>query len=234
MLRLLLFPILASPLFSATLTLTSTDLFVFREATPIYYNSSSPEHSSLLFPDNFGSYSWLIPNDTLETWLNLRVVFFLDSEWDLNENGYSNEYGEFLGSALPPGAPSGAIAFSSWEIDEPEYVFGDIYTHASVDGLLDNTNAVPSTSPDDFSLALGWVLGSVAPGQSVRITIQHLTAELNGIAHTDPGSSATLFVNGYAEILGEPEPPVNGVPEPSSILLFLTGFITLAIRKAAR
>lgn len=218
---------------AATLTLTSTDLFVYKDSVPDYYNASSPEHSSLLFPDNFGGYSWLVSNNTLDTWLNLRVIFFLDAEWDINENGYSNEYGEFLGAGLPSGAPSGAIAFNSWEIDEPEYVYGDIYTHSAIDGLLDNTNAVPSTGPDDVSLSLGWVLGSIAPGQSVRITIQHLTAELNGIAHSDPNSGATLFVNGYAEILGDP-PPTNDVPEASTFALLSAGLILIAARKSLR
>lgn len=237
LLRILLFSILATPLahsgWAASLTLTSTDLFVFRDVTPDSYNSSSPEHTSLLFPDNFGTYSWLIPNNTLATWLNLRVIFFLDAEWDQSLNGYSNEFAEYLGNGLPPGAPSGAIAFSSWEIDEPEYVFGNIYTHASVDGVLDSTNAVSGSAPDDVSLALGWVLGSVAPGQSVRITIQHLTADLNGIIHVDPTSDGSVVVNGYAEILGDPQAP-NEVPEPSTLVLLGAGFLTLIARKALR
>lgn len=226
MIRLFVFSIIllgatARNLPAATLTLTSTDLFVYFQTTPTNFNASSLEFTSNLDSENFGSYSWLLTNNTAFAWTNFSLITFLDAEWDLSTNLVSNEYAEFVGFGLPPGAPPGAVGFSSWEADEPGYVFGDIYTNASFLGALDNLNAVPSSAPDDVSIALGWfITSSIDPGQSLKVTVLHSTAALEGIAHYDPDSNASLFVNGFYEILGT---PANEVPEPTSAALLAAG-----------
>lgn len=219
---------------AATLTLTSTDLFVYFQTTPTNFNASSLEFTSDLDSENFGSYSWLLTNNTAFAWNNFSLITFLDAEWDLSTNLVTNEYAEFIGFGLPTGAPSGAVGFTSWEVDEPGYVFGDIYTNASFLGILDNFNAVPSSAPDDVSIALGWfITTSIVPGQSLKVTVLHSTAALEGIAHFDPDSSASLFVNGFYEILGS---PANEVPEPTTAALFAVGisYLYLRSRKVSR
>lgn len=213
---------------AATLTLTSTDLFVYFQTTPANFNASSPEFTSNLDSENFGSYSWLLTNNTAFAWNNFSLITFLDAEWDLSTNLVSNEYAEFIGFGLPAGAPAGAVGFSSWEADEPGYVFGDIYTNASFLGTLDNLNAVPSSAPDDVSIALGWfITTSIDPGQSLKVTVLHSTAALEGLAHYDPDSNASLFVNGFYEILGS---PANQVPEPTSSALLAAGITLIYFR----
>lgn len=215
---------------AATLTLSSQELFLYRDGSFLeFFNPASPEYFDLLDSDNFGSYGWTITNNSTDTYTNLHFIYFLDPEWDLFLNLASNEYAEFLGFGLPTGAPTGAIAFTSWEIDEPGYVFGDIYDNVSFFGQLDDFNAVPSSAPDDVSMAFLWVLPSLGPQETATLTIQHLTAATNGIAHYDPdsGSGAQLFVNGYLEYF-----PVSGpeVPEPSTFFTLAAGAAFLVLR----
>jgi hypothetical protein len=227
-LSLLLIGASARNLQAATLTITSTDLYAYFQASPSYFNASSSEFTSILDLENFGSYSWLLTNNSASAWSNFSLITFIDAEWDFSTNLATNEYAAFLGFGLPASAPLGAVAFSSWEADEPGYVFGDIYNNASFLGILDNLNAVPSSAPDDVSLALGWFVStSIEPGQSIRITVLHSTAALEGLAHYDPDSNGTLVVNAYYEILGT---PVNPVPEASSAGLFASGILFLYLR----
>jgi hypothetical protein len=59
-----------------------------------------------------------------------------------NESGAANNLGD--------------LAFGqSWEIDEPGWVFGDIYDNFA-NSALDGTNNVLAGSEDDVSMAMGW------------------------------------------------------------------------------
>ena len=212
--------LIAVPLVStaATLTITSQELhFHIGANPPILYHNGSAEYSSSLGAGNFGAYGWQVTNQTASTWTQFSIFFFLDAEWDISANLVSNEYAEFLGLGLAPGAPPGAFAPSAWEIDEPGYVFGDIYDNVSFFGILDGMNAVPSSSPDDVSLALGWSVLALAPGESISITIQHLSASTLGIGHFDPDSMGAVYVNGWMEIIAAPPGPGGPeIPEPST------------------
>ncbi len=77
-----------------------------------------------------------------------KFIAFFDHEIDEPVNTFFNEFGSVNG------APA---AGQSWEIDEPGYVLGDIFTNFST-GTLDDTNGVPSPLVDDVSMALGWDL----------------------------------------------------------------------------
>jgi hypothetical protein len=143
-------------------------------------------------------------------------VAFYDYELDQTLNGFSNEHGSTTGSA-----PSGL----RWEIDEPGFVFGDIYNHVQVgSGALDNINAVPAGSPDDPSVALGWNF-VLAPGESAVISLMISTvAPLSGfyISHLDPDSDAALYYSTSLDIQGV------SVPEPASLALLTLGGAMLA------
>jgi len=215
--RLILLLVLGAMRWSAagaTLTLTSQELHLYiDQGTPGFYSPSSVEYFTNLDGDNFGDYGWLITNNTANPWANISLLFFLDAEWDLGTNLVSNEYGEFLSLGLANGAPPGALAPQGWEIDEPGYVFGDIYTNVSFNGTLDNQNAVPSNMPDDVSLAFLWATTNLGPGDSLRLTILHQSAAVDGIGHFDPDSQAVFYVNGYLEVISNAAPG-TGVPEP--------------------
>ncbi len=213
---------------AAMLTLTSQELYLYIDQNaPVLYTPASPEFSTNLDADLLGNYGWLISNNSTFTWTNVSLFFFLDAEWDFETNLVSNEYAEFLGLGLPSGAPSGALAPNGWEIDEPGYVFGDIYNNVSAGATVDNFNAVPGSSPDDVSLAFRWNLPSLGAGESMRLTILHQSAATEGIAHFDPDSIASFYVNGYLE----PIPAQGGgneVPEPGGATAVAAGLALLA------
>jgi len=135
------------------------------------------------------------------------LALFLDHEIDKNINTYYNEYG--LGT--------GTVATGqSWEIDEPGYLFGDIYNHF-LNKSLDNTNAIPSGYPDDVSMALGWNFVLLA-GQTAAITFNVSTEEsnVNGffLSQYDPDSQAGIYFSSR-----------KAVPEPVTLLLFGIGLV---------
>ncbi|MBN1761391.1 MAG: PEP-CTERM sorting domain-containing protein [Chitinispirillaceae bacterium] len=102
----------------------------------------------------------------------------------------------------------------TWEIDEPENVFGDIFTNLST-GTLDNTNAL--TAPEDVSVALGWNLDLLA-GQEATVTFLASTVlPKDGSFYltqwSKDGNSAVYFSS------------ASSVPEPGTVVLMLTGLV---------
>lgn len=147
------------------------------------------------------------------------VILFVDHEIDQEGNTFFNEYGAVAGT-LEPG--------QSWEIDEPGWTFGDIYDNFLASGL-DNTNGVPSTAPEDVSMAMAWnftlAAGDIGTVSFILSTIQPTSGFY--LAQTDPDSNnATVYFQSTFE---QQQPPCsNCIPEPGTILLTLTGLAGLA------
>ncbi len=119
------------------------------------------------------------------------------------------------------------LSFIDAEIDEPGYVYGDIYNNLLL-GALDNMNNVSGSSPDDVSMALGFNLGNLDPLSMVTLRI--LLSENGNIIgplalsqyDTDPDSTTVITISGQSVLTPVPVP----IPEPSSFLLMIAGFIT--------
>ncbi|MBC8228888.1 PEP-CTERM sorting domain-containing protein [bacterium] len=157
---------------------------------------------------------------------------FFDLEVDETINTFFNEFGEAdtFGTGINPNA---------FEIDEPGFLSGNIDWNF-VDGNLDNFNNIPSDTPDDVAVALGWENFQLLDGQSGLLTLVvsdlgMTVADLGLIdptdvftlRHLDPDSGATITFSGALEITGSPPSP-DVIPEPATFILLGFGILGLA------
>jgi hypothetical protein len=151
------------------------------------------------------------------------VGLYLDMEIDEPLNTYFNEFGAHNGALLGVG--------QSWEIDEP-FVFGDIFFNFedsnSLGSFLDNSNGVPSATPDDVAMALGWNFTLNATEKAQIQFVVSETAPTSGffLSQTDPDSNYSLYFSSSLNITGAPPPPP--VPDGGSTLgLMGAGMLSL-------
>ena len=148
---------------------------------------------------------------------------FVDHEIDEAVNTFFNEFGS------TSGAPGAGL---SWEIDEPGYVFGDIYDNFKA-GALDGSNGVPDTAPDDVSMAMGWDF-TLAASQKATIELTlSLAPPRSGfyLQQTDPDSVVSVYFASSKAISD-----TGVVPEPGTVVLLLSGLVLIAaarLRKSA-
>ncbi len=145
---------------------------------------------------------------------NYYLLSFFDHEIDEAINTYFNEYGNAIGSP---------VSGQSWEIDEPGWVFGDIYSNV-LSGALDNFNGVPSSALDDVSMALGWDFNLLAGETATIRLILSDTAPLSvfHLVHTDPDSQSSIYFSSTIDIRGG-----QPIPEPSTLLIVGSGLAFL-------
>jgi hypothetical protein len=191
-------------------------------------DDSSAEYSESL-SNGLGTFGWTFTNLSGRVLDDLTILTFVDIDIDPALNSSSNEYGEFVGplGGLPVIAVVRRVDPTSWEIDEPGFVFGDIRANL-IAATLDNANAVPASRPDDVSIAFGFMIGELAVADTVTVSLLVQQDGIGGLRHLDPDSDTALYINGVATI-----PLVSAVPEPPTALLVLAG-IALAGRSGWR
>ena len=136
---------------------------------------------------------------------------FVDHEIDESINTFFNEFG------TAAGAP---VAGQSWEIDEPGYVFGDIYTNF-VAGTLDKLIFGGTMSgPEDISMALGWNVTLASWESATAYFTLSETAPTSGfyLKHSDPASGGAVYFSSALNVTGSPG---GGVPDGGSTLALL-------------
>ena len=145
------------------------------------------------------------------------VIAFFDHQIDEATNTFFNEYG----AANNPPSSAG----QSWEIDEPGFLFGDIYDNLLA-GTLDNTNAIPAGSEDDVSMAIGWDFSLSAKEFAVVDFLLSDTPPPSGfhLSHTDhpesnDGTGASIYFSSYLN--------TQSIPEPGTVLLLGLGMLSL-------
>jgi hypothetical protein len=167
---------------------------------------------------------------------NYVFAAFYDYElYDVAVDGgsFTNEYGQVAG------APGAGV---SWEIDEPGYVFGDIFSHVSATPPgLDNTNAInlgAFPNGDDVSFALARAFVLAADQEAIlQITISE-TAPSGGfyLQQTDLATSQNLYFYTAMQVRD-----IGGggaeIPEPAtyvSLTIGATALMAMHLRRRFR
>jgi hypothetical protein len=164
-------------------------------AGPVLFEGAINQDGAIFNPLSGAPFNWILGGFDLGTGLGTatatvtgagahNVLFYLDIEIDEVSNTFFNEFG------ATSGAPGAGL---SWEIDEPGFVFGDIYANFMAGGL-DGTNGVPAGSPDDVSFALGWAF-TLAAGETATLT-WHVAEDAPGgfyLVQTDPDSPSSVY-----------------------------------------
>jgi len=150
-----------------------------------------------------------------------NALTFVDHEIDEAINTFFNENGTSSGGALGAGQTA--------EIDEPGFVFGDIYTNF-LNNSLDNTNSLLPGNEDDVSMAIGWDFTLGADEVAVASFFTSLTNDSGGLftlEQNDPDSSP-VGAQGGTSIFFWSDLDIGpaGLPEPGTLGLALFGMLS--------
>ena len=172
-------------------------------------------YSDSLDSNNLGQLTWLVTNNTGATVSSARFSGFLDAE--IGTNQFWDEYAALDGDVTN--------TYARWEIDEP--VGGNILDHLEADGGLDKQNSVPSSAPEDVSLALGFDINDWMDGQTIlaRFLISGSANSLLGGAGLAQHDAASARNDDVFYFSGS----VSVVPIPGSAALMLSGLALMAV-----
>jgi len=168
--------------------------------------------------DSLGSLTWSITNNSGVDIANSEFTGFLDV--DLGDVFFQN-FGAIYGDVNSH--------YDSWEIDDPDPFFGDIYQHVQNLDPLDNTNNLPPGLPGDVSLALGFDIDNWLIGETIIATFLISDALVGpaALAQFDLGDTSQsdgIYFSGSID-------RASVIPIPGAGGLMLSGLVFLAVAR---
>jgi hypothetical protein len=156
-------------------------------------------------------------NNTAQTLTNFQFMYYADP--DIGSN-FADEWATVAGS---PG-----FGLTSYQVSDP--TFSSMFTNLD-NGTLNNTNEEPITSPGDVSTALGFKLVALGIGENAtfQVLMSDDLSSIGSLSVTQQDSiyADTLTLSGRVVT---PQP----APEPSSLVLYATGLVLLAVALGKR
>jgi hypothetical protein len=151
------------------------------------------------------------------------LVGYFDHEIDEPINTFFNETGFTSGTAA---------AGQSWEVDEPGFLFGNIFDNFVAD-TLENSNDLSGIF-DDMAMAMGFdFLLTVGETATVSFNLSETNdaGGLFALEQYDPDSDASIFFWSDISITGQPP---MGLAEPGTLSLLSMGLIGIACARRRR
>jgi hypothetical protein len=146
-----------------------------------------------------------------------NTLVFVDHDIDDPTNDFRNENVVSFG---------GLALGQSWEVDEPGFVFGDIYFNF-LDNTLDRTNVLTPGSEYDVSMALGWDFVLAGGESAIASFFLSETDDSDSafvLAHADVDSDPVIYFWSTLEITA-------AVLKPDTLLLFGLGLLGLGLSR---
>lgn len=152
---------------------------------------------------------------TFNTAGNYDVRAFIDLDLSLFITGFSNEYGETFN--LPKSG-------QSWEIDEPGYFVGDLYSNfigSGFDNTIGTNGYTTIQQPDDVAVGMGWDFNLQAGYNATLSFTVSDTAPISSLFYIGQFESFGLNDPVYfiSDLLINPIGTPSEVPEPSTFAL---------------
>jgi hypothetical protein len=149
---------------------------------------------------------------------NHSLISYFDHEIDVATNNFYNEDAIIFNSAA-----SG----QSWEVDEPDFIGGNIFANFQANTLDNGIFDSPISGPEDVAMAIGWTFSLAAGEMAVAeflVTEEKPTTDGLIINHFDPDSNGNIY---FTSSLSIESLPVNAVSEPTVLTMLGFGLMGL-------
>ena len=162
-----------------------------------YNNDGNLKENNLLYDINsqldssgYGAIYVTIKNNQANDLNNIHISFLADLSIEENQNTFFNEYGEYIG--MDTGLEG--IKADTWQIDEPDYLQGQIVQNAK-NAELSQMNHIDITKKDDVAMALGFKIDLFKQNDILSFKIILSNENIGGLKQIDYDTNTSVHYN---------------------------------------